>query len=178
MKTTAILAAAGLVLTAAAACSSGENDEAIDEMIGSAETAVPTQTAEAALGSTATAAETYPDAAGQAIVTVADTTSVGLTVTGLDPETAYTSHLHDASCETDPPGGEHWLGDPEAGMSEDNEIHLHLTTDADGAGTVSAQSDLIADERVKAIVVHLDAEGEHSDHMASDRILCGDLELE
>ncbi|WP_026930099.1 hypothetical protein [Glycomyces tenuis] len=175
MKTAAILAAAGLVLATAAACSNGENDEASDETV---ETVASAQTAETTLGVVATAAEAYPDAAGRAIVTVAETTSVGFTVTGLEPETDYTSHLHDASCEADPPGGEHWLADPEADMSEDNEIHLHLTTDTDGAGTVSVQSDLIADERVKAIVVHLDAEGEHTDAMTSDRILCGDLELE
>ncbi|WP_155830102.1 hypothetical protein [Glycomyces tenuis] len=98
-------------------------------------------------------------------------------VVGLMPETDYTSHLHDATCESDPPGGDHRLADPEAGMSESNEVHLHFTTDADGNGTAVIDSDLVADDRVKAIVVHVDdPESEAHDHMASDRVPCGDFE--
>ncbi|GAB3227355.1 hypothetical protein GCM10027447_18380 [Glycomyces halotolerans] len=154
-------------LIATAACSSDEPADATES-----------QTREAALAVIASAEDMYPDASGEASVTVADGgTSVELTVSGLMSETTYVSHLHDATCETDPPGGEHWLADPDEGMSESNEIHLHFVTDADGNGSTAVDSDLVADDRIEAIVVHvenMDVEGH--EHIASDRVLCGNFD--
>ncbi|GAB4003980.1 hypothetical protein GCM10029992_47620 [Glycomyces albus] len=58
------------------------------------------------------AAGDYPDAAGTAVLTVDDGTSVELSVTGLLPEVEYIARLHDEPCADDPPGGDHW-SDPE-----------------------------------------------------------------
>ncbi|MFC4335973.1 hypothetical protein [Salininema proteolyticum] len=114
---------------------------------------------------------------GVAELVLGDGTEVSLSVAGLDPDTAYISHLHDSGCGHDPPGGEHWLADPAEGMGEDNEIHLSLTTDGDGSAVETVSSPNTADERVKSIVVHIADEGDHDHGGSGDRVLCGDIEF-
>ncbi|MCH7230919.1 hypothetical protein L0U85_08660 [Glycomyces sp. L485] len=168
MSTRVALAGVSLTALVAAGCSSVDSADAAGDT-------AQDQTREAVLKSLD--AEMNAGASGEAVVTVDDGTGVELAVSGLMPETDYTSHLHDGTCKTDPPGGGHWMADPEGEMSESNEIHLHFTTDADGSGSVTVASDLVADDRVKAIVVHVvELESEGHDHMASDRVLCGDFD--
>ena len=171
----ALAAAAGIAaLVATAACTA---DSGGGESPSAQERRPQVESREARLEAVAAAAEAYPEASGAAAMTVDDATTVELEVAGLRPDTAYTSHLHDAACENDPPGGGHWLASPEEGPSEGNEVHLRLTTDAEGRGSVNVESDLVADGRVESIVVHLDtaaAETGH-EHPASDRVLCGDF---
>ncbi|WP_156937621.1 hypothetical protein [Haloglycomyces albus] len=165
-KMTAFLPALGLLATVAA-CGSSESESQDSET----DTDANKKTATAAL-----IALDGTEAAGSSQITVSEEeTTVELTITEMNPDTDYTSHLHDSSCEADPPGGEHWLADPEAGMGEDNEIHLHLTTDDSGEATVTTSSPLEADDRVKSIVVHTDAPEGHDHAVAGDRVLCGDV---
>lgn len=118
----------------------------------------------------------YPDATGSAVATVDDDgTTVELVVSGLEPETEYTSHVHDASCEDESLGGGHWLADPAGEDAEPNIIQMSLTTDAEGAGSVTVDSEQVIDDRALSLVVHAGNHGEHADHVELDRILCGDL---
>lgn len=166
----ALASGASLAALAGAGCSADDSADAASE---------GPRILEASLAVVDSAAQTHPDATGEATVTVEDGTGVELTVAGLMPETDYVSHLHDATCRADPPGGEHWAADPDAAASESNEVHLHFITDAEGNGSATVDSGLIADERVKAIVVHLEDPGHMGGgghgHPASDRVLCGDF---
>ena len=163
MRFAAIAAAA--VLVTAAGCGSDAEDDA-------------------ALGDTRTAtlsvlpgwAEVFPDASGTAELSTEDGTSVTLAVAGLAPNTDYTAHVHDAACDDDPPGGEHWMDDPDEGESKDNEIHLSFRTNDDGVGDTAVSSELLADDRARSVVVHASAEDAQAEQLDSDRVLCGDLE--
>ena len=116
-----------------------------------------------------------PDGTGTAKVTSDDGTAVQLTVTGLAPATEYMSHVHDAECDQDPPGGGHWLADPSGEDAAGNIIELHFTTSETGTGEATVSSDLVLDDRAKSVVVHAPAEATEAEGLDSDRVLCGDL---
>lgn len=121
-------------------------------------------------------AELHPDARGLAEVTAGDETTIELSVAGLEAETEYPAHVHDGSCDADPPGGAHWQLDTEGDQGTPNHIHTYVVTDAEGVGEMTDTSDLIADDRAVSIVVHVPGTNEQIQEVGSDRILCGDLE--
>jgi hypothetical protein len=118
----------------------------------------------------------HPDAAGHAVATVdGDDMTVIVTVEGFEPDAEYSFHVHDAPCEADPPGGAHWLDDPDEGELPHNEVGASISTNDDGSGSSTVVTDLILDSRAKSVVVHAGNYTEHAGHVASDRLLCGDL---
>ncbi|WP_156937774.1 hypothetical protein [Haloglycomyces albus] len=121
------------------------------------------------------AGESHADARGSAVVrSFARGTDVELEVEGLLESEAYVAHIHNQPCQHDPPGGDHWKRDPDAGEGADNEIHLNFHTFADGTAQSSTHSGLEAHEDMKSIVVHLATVPDDLD-MKTDRALCGDV---
>ncbi|MCH7232399.1 hypothetical protein L0U85_16290 [Glycomyces sp. L485] len=159
----AVIAAAA-VLATAAGCGSDADEPALDE------------TRTTALSVLTGWDEIYPDASGTAEMSIGEGTRVDLAVADLEPNTDYTAHVHDAACDHEPPGGEHWTADPDEGESEANEIHLAFRTNDRGIGEAFANSDLVADDRARSVVVHTSASDALMEHMSSDRILCGDFD--
>ncbi|MBC2934455.1 PKD domain-containing protein [Nocardioides sp. zg-1228] len=98
---------------------------------------------------------TYPELSGTAsMVRSRDTTVTTLDVTGLKPSAAHMVHVHEQSC-ADGNGGAHFRFDTDLPFSEDNEIWLPFTSDAEGAsGEVVVTSDQRADSDAVAIVIH------------------------
>ena len=113
---------------------------------------------------------TYPDIAGTAsMVRSRGTTVTTLDVTRLRPDAPHMVHVHEQSC-ADGSGGPHFRFDTNLPFSEQNEIWLPFTSDADGdSGEVVVTSDQRAGSKAVAIVIHdpLDA---------SRRIGCVDLD--
>ncbi|WP_100445661.1 hypothetical protein [Glycomyces xiaoerkulensis] len=161
----ATIAAAAALLVGAAACGGDSEPEADD-------------TREATLEALPGWAEALPDAVGSATVATADgATAFELNVSGLEQLAGYTAHVHDGTCDDTPPGGDHWLADPEQGDVESNWIHLMIETSVEGAGNGTADFDHVADDRARSVVVHIDiADSDQAARMPSDRVLCGDLE--
>jgi hypothetical protein len=167
-------AAATAVLLGSAACGSDE------EVSGDTPTAVDSDVTlvvhEADLSVLAGWDAINPDATGSAVATVDDDgTTVELIVGGLAPETEYTAHVHDASCGDESLGGGHWLADPGGEDAEPNIIQLGFTTDAEGTGSVTVDSEQVIDDRALSLVVHAGNHEEHAEHVEHNRILCGDL---
>jgi len=94
-------------------------------------------------------------------------TLVVTSVSGLDPETEYMSHVHREPCSTG--GGAHYKLDPtEEETIEANEIWPGFTTDADGSGGGDVVSEgHLARPEAQSIVIH-DSDGA--------RIACADLD--
>jgi len=67
-------------------------------------------------------------------------TTVRLSVSGLEPNTAYIAHLHVAGCDQSDPGGPHFQFEPGGSEEPPNEIHLEFTSDADGEGKAQTRS--------------------------------------
>lgn len=170
-KSPAVAAAVLLGLTAA--CGGDTDDEPDDEPTGEAAGA----TRQATFEVLDEWAEIHPEATGTAEVTADDDgTTVTLSLSGLGPETEYPAHVHDGACDADPPGGRHWLADPDAeGGGVPNHIHTYVVTDGEGAGEMTLESDLAADDRAMSIVVHAGGSNEQLQRAGADRILCGDL---
>jgi hypothetical protein len=173
MRVTVGFASATAVLLGSAAC--GSDEGASDDTPVADDSGATPVVHEADLSVLAGWDAINPDATGSAVATVdEDGTSVELVVSGLEPDTEYTSHVHDASC-ADEFGGGHWLADPAGEDAEPNIIQLSLTTDADGAGSVTVDSEQIIDDRALSLVVHAGNHEEHAEHVENNRILCGDL---
>jgi hypothetical protein len=115
-------------------------------------------------------------AAGTADVSSTGSTSVRLAVTGLAPGTEYMAHVHDGECDANPPGGGHWLADPDGEDAAGNIIELSFTTSDSGVGSATVSSDLVLDDRAESVVVHAPDALTESDGLDSNRVLCGDLE--
>lgn len=92
-------------------------------------------------------------------------TIVVLHAKGLQPNTTYGAHVHNATCD-DNQGGGHYQN--EVGGSADivNEIWPGFTTNADGNGSGYAANDFIARPEAQSVVIH-DTDGA--------RIACTDL---
>ena len=80
-------------------------------------------------------------------------TTITIRLSGLEPGTAYVSHLHEQSCADDN-GGEHFRFDPAGGDTPPNEVHLGFTADQDGNGGATVTNDMRVRDAAPAIVVH------------------------
>lgn len=95
----------------------------------------------------------YDDTAGSAwIARHGAGTTVTVELSGLLPDTAYISHLHADVCANS--GGDHYQFEVGGSEMPPNEIHLAFTSDADGNGFMTAESDRIAGLEAVAFVVH------------------------
>ncbi|MCD0444471.1 hypothetical protein LO763_12660 [Glycomyces sp. A-F 0318] len=166
----AAAAAAAAVLTAAlAGCGGDAEDDAGTDA---------DESWTAALHVTAPWAGDHPDGHGTADLTSADGTSLQLAVGGLGEEVEYTAHVHEGTCDEDPPGGGHWLADPAGEDAPGNIIELVLTTSATGTGETTVSSDLTPDDRARSVVVHAPDAVVEAENLDSDRVLCGDLDAD
>lgn len=170
-------AAAAAVLLALAAACGGDTEEATE---GAPAVAAAAETRHAVLELVDGWAAVHPEGTGTVEVAAdEDGTTVTLAVSGLDPETEYPAHVHDGACDAEPPGGRHWRADPDAdGQGSPDHLHTYVVTDAEGAGEMSMESDLVADERAVSVVVHAAGSNEWLEPAGGDRIFCGDLEAE
>lgn len=130
----------------------------------------------ATLAVTADWSQVAPHATGTADISSTGSTSVRLAVAGLAPGTAYTAHVHDGECDENPPGGGHWLSDPDGEDAAGNIIELSFTTSDTGVGSATVSSDLVLDDRAESVVVHAPDALMHSEGLDANRVLCGDLE--
>ncbi|MBK6686868.1 MAG: hypothetical protein IPG45_20545 [Deltaproteobacteria bacterium] len=88
------------------------------------------------------------------------TTDVMVTVTGLNPNTQYTAHVHDRVCD-DQAGGAHYKRDRAITVEqEDNELWVTISADANGAGTGTLRADHYARADAQSVVIHQPATGE------------------
>ena len=112
-------------------------------------------TTEGELSAFADGTATYPDLTGTAsMVRSRGTTVTTLDVTGLKADAAHMVHVHEQAC-ADGNGGAHFRFDTNQPFSEDNEIWLPFTSDADGtSGEVVVTSDQRAGAKAMAIVIH------------------------
>ena len=161
----AALAAATILAGALAGCGSDAEDSAD---LGGSWTAT--------LDTTSTWTTVYPKGTGTAKVSSADGTSVQLTTSGLDPDVEYTAHVHDGTCDEDPPGGGHWLSDTSGEDAAGNIIELTFTTTSTGTGEVTDNIDLVLDDRAASVVVHAPDAVVQAAGLDSDRVLCGNLD--
>ena len=95
----------------------------------------------------------YDDLAGTAVIARhAAGTTVTTELTGLVPDTAYISHVHELPCSEN--GGDHFQFVDGPIEVPPNEIHLAFTSDADGNGFMTAENDAVAGVDAVAFVVH------------------------
>jgi Cu/Zn superoxide dismutase len=167
--------AAAALLGLAAACG-GDTEEATE----GAPAVAAAEPRRAVLEPVGGWAQIHPEGTGTVEVAAdEDGTTVTLAVSGLDPETEYPAHVHDGACDADPPGGRHWRADPDSdGQGRPDHLHTYVLTDAEGAGEMSMESDLVADERAVSVVVHAGGSNEWLEQAGADRIFCGDLTAE
>lgn len=164
-------AATPLILTAllaATGCGGDDPDESREDAGGGSRTA--------ALTVTAAWSPALPNAHGTGDVSTADGTSVQLAVGGLAPDTEYTAHVHDGTCDATPPGGGHWLADLDGEDATGNIIELSFTSGGNGTGDATVSSGLALDDRALSIVVHAPDADTEAAGLDDDRVLCGDLE--
>jgi hypothetical protein len=161
------LPVAAVVLAAAlAGCGGGEDPKS--DALGGAWTAT--------LAVTADWSQVAPRATGTADISSTGSTSVRIAVTGLAPSTDYTAHVHDGKCDGNPPGGGHWLSDPDGEDAAGNIIELSFTTSESGVGSATVSTDLVPDSRAESVVVHAPDALMQSEGLNANRVLCGDLE--
>lgn len=192
-KKVALALAALAAASVLAACGGGGDGSTSDGGRGDGETV------SGKFAPVAGAPATYSDVSGEATLKrAAGTTTVTLSLSGLEPKTAYIAHLHTGGCDQADPGGPHFEFEPGRSEEPPNEIHLGLTSDAAGDG----QAKTVVNREVPAgeagsIVVHTAGgvhvmaafvhEGEHHEDAApddgaegmpghSDKIACAQLE--
>lgn len=118
-------------------------------------------------------------------------TTVSLSVTGLEPKTAYVAHLHTGGCDQADPGGPHFQFEKGGSDEPPNEIHLEFTSNAAGEGEAEASSKReVPVGEAGSVVIHT-AEGESGrkmvafvhegedhggGHAHSEKIACAELE--
>lgn len=93
-------------------------------------------------------------------------TIVGTHVSGLAPNTAYGSHVHNKACDV-ADGGGHYQQDPAGGVNPTNEMWVSFTTNSAGIGHGKTKNAFWAGPEAQSIVVH-DTDGQ--------RIACADLD--
>lgn len=114
-------------------------------------------------------------------------TTVSLSVTGLEPKTAYIAHLHTGGCDQADPGGPHFQFKKGGSEEPPNEIHLELTSNASGEGEAEATSKReVPIGEAGSVVIHTAEEEEgshhemvaliHEGHHHSEKIACAELE--
>ncbi|SDK66576.1 Copper/zinc superoxide dismutase (SODC) [Glycomyces sambucus] len=164
----AAISAAALLAAAAAACGDDDPDAEDAADLGGSWTANLTTTAEWAA--------VYPNGHGTVNATSDDGTNVQLTAVGLGDSVEYTAHVHDGECDDNPPGGGHWLSDPNGEDAAGNIVELTFTTSATGVGETTESSTLALDDRAESVVVHAPDAVVQAQGLTGDRVLCGDLE--
>jgi superoxide dismutase, Cu-Zn family len=95
-------------------------------------------------------------------------TFVVATVRGLDPNTTYPAHVHNAACDATPPGGSHYQRVAGGPVNDENEIWPTITTGRRGNGLGTATHEAWAREDARSIVIHYPAD-------TSIRLACVDL---
>jgi Cu-Zn family superoxide dismutase len=95
-------------------------------------------------------------------------TIVTVHLRGLDPNTTYPTHVHNAPCTGTPPGGGHYQHDIGGAVDPVNEIWPAVHTNAAGIGLGMAVHGHWARADAMAIVVHYPAD-------TSIRLACVDL---
>lgn len=89
-------------------------------------------------------------------------TTVSLSVTGLEPKTAYIAHLHTGGCDQAEPGGPHFQFKKGGSEEPPNEIHLELTSNAAGEGEAEASSKReVPVGEAGSVVIHAAGESHH-----------------
>lgn len=95
----------------------------------------------------------YDGVTGTAVLARHDAgTTVTLRLEGLQPGTAYISHVHAGTCAEG--GGDHFQFDSNGSDVPPNEIHLAFNGSPEGAGFMTAENDRTVDERAVSVVVH------------------------
>ena len=95
-------------------------------------------------------------------------TSIVVHMRGLDPESTYPTHVHNAPCSASPSGGSHYQHDIGGPVDMVNEIWPTIHTNAAGNGTGFATHGDWARADAMSIVVHYPAN-------TSIRLACADL---
>ena len=103
-----------------------------------------------------------------AMVRFAEATFVAVRVKGLDPNTTYPTHVHNAPCSSVPPGGGHYQNEVGGAVDDVNEMWPMVTTNAHGRGWGTAWHGHQARPEAMAIVIHYPAD-------TSIRLACIDL---
>jgi hypothetical protein len=102
---------------------------------------------------------------GGRVVVSADRTTVGLDLTGLQPESSYMAHVHEQECARDA-GGPHFRFDPAGSDQPPNEVHLVARTGAgETTATALARAAQPLPPRARSVVVHI----------GDDKIACAGL---
>lgn len=97
-----------------------------------------------------------------------DRTVVKVRVSGLDANTTYPTHVHNAACSATPPGGGHYQHEVGGAVDAVNEMWPVVTTDDLGRGRGFAIHDHRARPDAMAIVIHYPPD-------TSIRLACLDL---
>ena len=114
-----------------------------------------------------------------------DGTTVSISVTGLEPKTAYIAHLHVGGCGQAEPGGPHFQFKKGGSEEPPNEIHLEFTSNAAGEGEAEASSKReVPVGEAGSVVIHTAEEEPHHEmvafahegHSHSEKIACAELE--
>jgi len=104
-----------------------------------------------------------------------DGTEVKIVVRGLEPGATYAAHLHSQPCSASPPGGGHYMNDPNGPTEPPNELWLSSTDDpkagitANSGGVAHGRGSAtwVASSDPLSVVVHV--------LPSKDRIACADL---
>lgn len=92
---------------------------------------------------------------GRAVmVRTPDWTSVAVTVRGLDANTVYPAHVHNAPCSNIPAGGSHYQNEIGGPVDAVNEIWPIVTTDGFGRGHGQAWHGFGVRRDAMSIVIH------------------------
>lgn len=118
-------------------------------------------------------------------------TTVSISVTGLEPKTAYVAHLHTGGCDQADPGGPHFQFEKGGSEEPPNEIHLEFTSNGAGEGEAEASSKRVVPlGEAGSVVIHTAEEESHHEMVAfvhegedhgkgqphSEKIACAELE--
>jgi Cu/Zn superoxide dismutase len=109
-------------------------------------------------------------------------TSAKVVVRGLEPETTYAAHLHNAPCSAANPGGAHYKNDPAGPAMPPNELWLSSTDDpmagitanAGGVAHGRGSADWVARSDAQSVVIHFIPPGGTT--AGGPKIACADLE--
>jgi hypothetical protein len=103
-----------------------------------------------------------------AMIRFADATFVVVRIKGLDPDTTYPTHVHNAPCSDTPPGGGHYQNEVGGAVDNVNEIWPVVTSNSYGRAWATAWHGYHARPEAMAIVIHYPLD-------TSIRLACIDL---
>jgi hypothetical protein len=115
------------------------------------------------------------------IIRSEDGTAVKAVVRGLEPDTTYAAHLHNAPCSDPNPGGGHYKDDPAGPSEPPNELWLSSTGDptagitANSGGVAKGRgtADWVARPEAQSVVIHSIPPGGTT--AGGPKIACADL---